>query len=196
MEDVHLAGAGGGHGAGVAAAGGGPVDLLEDVPGIQHPGVDAGGIEILLADQKDLGRLRPGRVGLDGLDGLEQLLDDPQVAGVVLRPVDLGDERPAPLQVLRGALEGVQRDLVLHVGVAVVAGADVGGAVAQDDVGGRALHLGPDGRLALLGGDVADEGDDVGADGADGEDVDGDDDLRFLGHGPAGHLRPAAGSGA
>ena len=136
------------------------------------------------------------RIGLDGLDGPEQLLDDPKVAGVVLRSVDLRHETPAALQVLRRAFEGVQCDLVLQVGVAVVGGADVGGAVAQYDVGCRALHLRPYRGLALFGGDVPDEGDDVGTDGPDGEDVDGDDHLRFLRHGPAGHLRPAAGGGA
>mmetsp|Transcript_26839 Transcript_26839/g.77393 ORF Transcript_26839/g.77393 Transcript_26839/m.77393 type:complete len:227 (+) Transcript_26839:2203-2883(+) len=130
MEDVHLAGTRGGHGAGITAAGGGPIDLLEHVLGIQHPWVNAGGIQIILAHQEDLGRLRSRRVGLDGLDRLEELLDHPEVAGVVLRSVDLGNERSAPLQVFRGALEGVEGNLVLLVGIAVVTGTDVGRTVA------------------------------------------------------------------
>ena len=55
VEDVHLPGAGGGHGAGIPASGGRPVDLLEHMFGIEHAGIDAVGFQIVLTHQKDLG---------------------------------------------------------------------------------------------------------------------------------------------
>ena len=92
----------------------------------------------------------------------------------------------------------MQRQLVLLIGIPVVGSADVRGAVAQNDVGAGALHFGADGRLAFFGGDVADEGDHVfGIEGANGEDVDGEDGGGgVLGEGAGADLGPAAGGGA
>ena len=172
------------------------VDLLEDAPRVEHPRIDPVGGHVPRADEEDLRALAPARRGLHGLDRSEELLRDPQVRAVIPAPVQLRDEGAVLLQVLRGAPERVQRYLVLLVRVPVVARAHVRRPVAQHHVGAGPLHRRAYRRLALLGGDVAEEGDDV-PHGADGEYVDGDDGRgRVVGEGAGAHLRPSAGRGA
>ena len=59
---------------------------LEEVFGIQQPGVDLGRRLIPLADDEDLGRGVAGGGGLGGLHAVEQLLERIQQCIVVLRP--------------------------------------------------------------------------------------------------------------
>ena len=101
----------------------------------------------------------------------EELFSYPEIGRVVGTTVELADEGTVLFEVLGGAFEGVQRQFVLIISIAVVRSSHIGSAIAEDDVGPNPLHLAANGGLALLRGDVSDERDDVAAQTADGQNV-------------------------
>ncbi len=102
------------------------------------------------------------------------------------------DESSSLDQELGGQLQRVQGQLGLVVRILHPGGTDVGGTVVEDAVGLPGLEVGADGGAALLGGDVALEGDDLG-DGLDRGEIDADDDA-VPGHGLGANLTPGLGS--
>ena len=168
--------------------------LTEDVLRVEQARVDRVGRAVVLAHHEDLGRLAARRRRLRRVDLLEELLEDPHERVVVLRAVDLGDERAALAEVVGRAAQRRERDLVLHVRVLHEGRADVRRAVAQHEVGLDAVQLAPQHRAALGARDVRDQRAHV-PDRSDREQVHGEDG-RVERQRLRDDLRPAAGRGA
>lgn len=106
----------------VTSTGGLTIYLLKDALRVKHAAVNLVWIEVAGADEEYLSTLTSAGAGLDSLDLFEELLGHPEVSRVVSAAIELTDKGAARLEVLCGAFEGVERQFVLVIGIAVVGG--------------------------------------------------------------------------
>jgi hypothetical protein len=166
----------------------GGVYVLEDLVGVQEPGVDVLRRLELLADNERLGGNVTRGGGLRSLDLLEELVENPKERVVVLGAEDLGDKSASRTEELNSKLEGAEDEPRLGVSVLLPGGTHVGRTIVHANVQLPALEILAEEGAAVLGRDIGHVRL-VAGDRLDGVEVDTDDEGAD-GHGLNGDLSP------
>jgi len=169
------------------------LDFGKSVVGVEESRIQVLGCLVATAYVESLGGDVTGRGRLGLFDLLEELFEDPLELLTVLGAEDLGDEVSVGREELGRELQGSQHKLVLRESILNPGSTDVGRTVVDDSVGLPCLEVATNGRAALVGGNVALEGD-CFRDGLDWRKIDTNDQTLDR-HGLGGDLHPRTGRG-